>query len=58
MYRVLVQGGKEELVFDLPEDFRGAGWYDFWMSLDPDDAPLLLRDVGTDEIYALTLERE
>jgi len=56
--RVPVQGGKRELVFELPRDFRGTGWYGFWMSLDPTDAPLLVRDVGTDEIYALTLERK
>ena len=58
VYRVAVSGHKAELVFDLPENFRGAGWYDFGMSLDPADAPLLLRDVGTDEIYALTLEEK
>ena len=32
--------------------------YGFWFGLDPDDNPLLLRDEGTDEIYALTLERK
>lgn len=58
VYRVSVQNGKVDLVFDLPEGFRGTGYYDYWMSLDPDDAPLLFRDVGTDEIYALTLERQ
>ena len=58
VYRFPVQGGQEELVFDLPDGFRGTGWYDFWMSLDPDDAPLILRDVGTDEIYGLTLEQK
>lgn len=57
VYRVSVQNGKVDLVFDLPEGFRGTGYYDYWMSLDPDDAPLLFRDIGTDEIYALTLER-
>lgn len=56
VYRVPFQGGKAELVFDLPVDFRGTGWLGFWMSLDPTDAPLLLRDVGTDEIYALSLD--
>jgi len=58
VYRVLVPRGKEELVFEPPENFQGTGWYSFWMSLDPDDSPLLLRDAGTDEIYALTLERK
>lgn len=58
VYRIQVPEGKEDLVFDLPERYRGAGWYGFWMSLDPTDAPLLFRDVGTDEIYALTLEQK
>ena len=35
------------------------GWYaNGWLGLDPTDAPLLLRDAGTDEIYALTLEQK
>jgi hypothetical protein len=32
--------------------------FGFWLGLDPTDAPLLLRDVGTPNIYALTLERK
>lgn len=58
VYRIGVPGGQEELVVDTQGNFQGTGWYSFWMSLDPDDAPLLLRDAGTDEIYALTLERD
>jgi hypothetical protein len=35
------------------------GWYTGgWLGLDPTDAPLLLRDTGTDEIYAFTLEQK
>ena len=56
--RVPAQGGNAELVAENPQNFRSAGWYNFFMRLDPDDAPLLIRDVGTDEIYALTLERK
>jgi hypothetical protein len=33
-----------------------TGFFTSWMSLDSSDAPLLLRDIGSDEIYALTLE--
>lgn len=33
-----------------------TGFYTSWMSLDSTDTPLLLRDMGSDEIYALTLE--
>jgi hypothetical protein len=58
IYRVLVPDGKQELVFNYPEGFRNTGWYTLWMSLDPDNAPLILRDAGTDEIYSLTLERK
>jgi hypothetical protein len=28
------------------------------MGLDPTDTPLTLHDIGTDDIYALTLERK
>jgi hypothetical protein len=28
------------------------------MDLDPTDAPLLLRDTGTEDIYALTLDEK
>jgi Tol biopolymer transport system component/DNA-binding winged helix-turn-helix (wHTH) protein len=54
--RVAVSGGKVEQVIDL-KDFRMGGWWGFWMGLDPTDAPLLIRDEGTDEIYSLTLEQ-
>jgi Tol biopolymer transport system component/DNA-binding winged helix-turn-helix (wHTH) protein len=57
VFRVPVSGGRAERIVDL-KDFRHTGWFTFWMGLDPDDAPLLLRDRGTDEIYALTLERK
>jgi hypothetical protein len=33
-----------------------TGHMDFSMTLDPSDAPLVLRDIGSDDIYALTLE--
>jgi hypothetical protein len=28
-------------------------WYREWFGLTPDDSPLVLRDTGTQEIYAL-----
>ncbi len=55
IYRIPVSGGEEERIVDL-KDFRYTGWFSGWLGLDPADAPLLLRDAGTDEIYALTLE--
>jgi DNA-binding winged helix-turn-helix (wHTH) protein/Tol biopolymer transport system component len=56
IFRVPISGGDEERIVDLKE-FRNMGWYaKGWLGLDPTDEPLLLRDTGTDEIYALTLE--
>jgi len=40
------------------KDFRYTGTWGLWLGLDPTDAPLMLRDVGTSDIYALTLERK
>jgi len=56
VFRIPISGGDEERILDMKE-FRSMGWYSSgWLGLDPNDAPLLLRDTGTDEIYALTLE--
>jgi hypothetical protein len=54
-YRIKV--GNPERIVDL-KDVRTTGYYGLWLVLDPTDAPLLLRDVGTDDIYALTLEQK
>ena len=50
--RVRVRDRKLERAADL-KNFRQAGYYGVWLSLAPDDSPLLLRDTGTQEIYAL-----
>jgi Tol biopolymer transport system component/DNA-binding winged helix-turn-helix (wHTH) protein len=55
--RVRVADGAEERVADL-KGFRHTGAFTMWMGLDPTDTPMLLRDVGTDDIYALTLEQK
>jgi Tol biopolymer transport system component len=57
VYRVPVSGGDVKLAVDL-KGFRYTGVFASWFGLDPDDTPLLLRDVGTDDIYALTLEQK
>jgi Tol biopolymer transport system component/DNA-binding winged helix-turn-helix (wHTH) protein len=57
VYRVPLAGGKAQSIVDL-RDFPWTGWYSGWFGLDPNDNPLLLRDAGTDEIYALTLYRK
>jgi len=57
VFRVHVSGGKAERVVDL-KGFRYTGAFNLWMGLDPTDTPMLLRDVGSDDIYALTLEQK
>jgi len=52
IFRVRVGDRKLEQMVSL-KDFRQApGWGD-WAGLAPDDSPLLLRDAGTQDIYAL-----
>jgi len=53
--RIPVSGGKEERIVDMP-NWHITGHFGFSMALDPTDAPLVLRDVGSDDIYALRLE--
>jgi Tol biopolymer transport system component/DNA-binding winged helix-turn-helix (wHTH) protein len=57
VFRVRVSDGVEERVVDL-KGFRHTGALTAWMGLDPEDAPILIRDVGTADIYALTLEQK
>ena len=55
VFRVRVSDGVEERVVDL-KGFHHTGAYTHWFGLDLQDTPMLLRDVGTADIYALTLE--
>ena len=57
VFRIPVTGGKSERVADL-RNWHLTGLVGFSMSLDQTDAPLVLRDVGSDDIYALTLEEK
>ncbi len=57
MFRVRVSNGVEERVVDL-KGFRFTGGLGAWMGLDPDDTPMLMRDTGTADIYAPTLEQK
>jgi Tol biopolymer transport system component len=57
VFRVRVLGGNAERVVDL-KGFRYTGAFTDWMGLDPTDTPMLIRDVGTADIYALTLEQK
>jgi Tol biopolymer transport system component/DNA-binding winged helix-turn-helix (wHTH) protein len=55
VYRVRVTEGTSERIVNL-EGFRATGSTLSWMSIDPDDTPMLIRDAGSNEVYALTLE--
>ena len=50
--RVHIRDRKVERVADL-KNFRQGGYWTVWLGMAPDDSPLLLRDTGTQEIYAL-----
>lgn len=56
VYRMRVKGGELEKVVDLKKWPVVGPWG--WMGLDTTDAPLLLRDISTNDIYALTLEEK
>lgn len=53
IFRVAVKNNALEEILSL-KDFRPAGAFGAWLSLTPDDDPLVLRDVGPPEIYAFS----
>ncbi len=53
--RIPAKGGTAEVVADL-NGIRYTGTLGIWFGLDPTDAPLLLRDEGTSDVYALSLQ--
>jgi eukaryotic-like serine/threonine-protein kinase len=58
VFRIPVNGAKkEERIVDMT-NWHITGFMGFSMTLDPTDAPLVLRDTGRDDIYALTLEEK
>ena len=57
IYSISIKGGKPERVADL-KVVHYTGLYGLWMGLYPTDAPLIMRDAGSDDIYALTLEEK
>jgi len=52
--RIPATGGKAKLVVSL-KNFLYTGTENVWFGLDPMDAPLMLRDASTTDVYALTL---
>ena len=55
LVRISVPDGKVQRVLDLTDVTLGGLWPD-WISLLPDDSPLLMLDKSTDEIYRLDLQ--
>jgi eukaryotic-like serine/threonine-protein kinase len=50
--RIRISDRKIEQVADL-RGFLATGFWRFWLGLDPEDAPLMLRDSGTQDVYSL-----
>ena len=55
LVRISVPGGKIDRVLDLKDVTLGGFWSD-WISLLPDDSPLLMLERSTQEIYRLDLQ--
>jgi WD40 repeat protein len=53
--RIPANGGEAKVVIGL-KGFPYTGTFKVWLGLDPDDAPLMLRDVSTSDVYSLALE--
>jgi Tol biopolymer transport system component len=56
LQRVRISDRKSEQLADLKSFQSAPGFAGDWMGLAPDDSPLFLRDAGTQDIYALTVE--
>jgi hypothetical protein len=57
VFRMAVTGEEGERIIDL-KGVHYTGYYGVWFGLDPTEALLLLRDIGTSDIYALRLEQK
>ena len=55
VFRIRLSDGKTERVLDL-KNFTQTGNYGSWLAMAPDDSPLLLRNAGTQNVYALDWE--
>jgi hypothetical protein len=56
LYSVRVRDHKLERIVSLKGIRLTIGVIGTWCGLAPDDSPLVLRDIGTQEIYALDFE--
>jgi len=57
VFKVGVHGSAEERVVDLT-GWHMQGYFGHYMGLDPNEAPLLMKDVGSQDIYALRFEEK
>jgi Tol biopolymer transport system component/DNA-binding winged helix-turn-helix (wHTH) protein len=57
IYRIRVEKGKEERIADM-KDWHLTGIAGMSMTLDPTDAPLVMRDIGGNDVFALKLEEK
>jgi Tol biopolymer transport system component len=55
LFRLRIQDRKVEQWASL-KGIRRTGSYGWWMGLTPDDSPLILRNIGSEDIYALEME--
>ena len=55
-YRIQLRQTRPELLVDLKDLHQYASPIGSWCGITPDGSPLLVRDLSTDEIYALDLE--
>ena len=56
VYRVRISDRKLERVADLQNFRRSVDPWVSWMGLTPDGSPLLTRDIGSQEVYALDFD--
>jgi Tol biopolymer transport system component len=56
IFRLRLRDGRAERIVSLSDFPRRALSFEDWFGLDPDDSPLVLRDLSTEEIYALKWE--
>jgi serine/threonine protein kinase/Tol biopolymer transport system component len=53
LFRVSIRDRRIERLYSLKDTRQVYGDYGAWFGLDPEDSPLITRDLGTQEIYAL-----
>lgn len=57
LFRMRLSDSAVERVASL-KDFRPTGYWDDWMGLEPNDTPLMLRDTGLQDVYALDCQAQ